>query len=75
MLNVGNFGKACVPKTDVGVSTLDKAAPLPERIEVALIRFKGYVLILLSGADLIATIRQLHQALDLAAPDRLSALY
>ena len=49
-----NVGKAFGPRPDGTTSTTANLAPLPERIEGALTRFPGRVLVVLSGADLTA---------------------
>jgi exosortase A-associated hydrolase 1 len=49
-----NVGKAFGPKADSGASAADDAAPLPARMQGALTRFTGRVLVVLSGADLTA---------------------
>jgi exosortase A-associated hydrolase 1 len=49
-----NVGKAFGPKPDTGTPAAGDAAPLPERMQGALTRFKGRVLVVLSGADLTA---------------------
>lgn len=56
----GNVGKAFGPKADASAgdganaSAPDQAATLPERMQGALARFGGRVLVVLSGADLTA---------------------
>ena len=49
-----NVGKAFGPKPDTGTPAAADDAPLPERMQGALTRFKGRVLVVLSGADLTA---------------------
>jgi len=47
-------GQAFGPKPDAGPAAPGGAAPLPERMQGALTRFGGRVLVVLSGADLTA---------------------
>jgi exosortase A-associated hydrolase 1 len=49
-----NVGKAFGSKADTGASASENAAALPERMQDALTRFGGRVLVVLSGADLTA---------------------
>ena len=49
-----NVGKAFGPKPDTAAPASGEAAALPERMQGALARFKGRVLVVLSGADLTA---------------------
>ncbi|QOL50939.1 hydrolase 1, exosortase A system-associated [Massilia litorea] len=49
-----NVGKAFGPKLDAGTAASRDGAPLPERMQGALTRFGGRVLVVLSGADLTA---------------------
>jgi exosortase A-associated hydrolase 1 len=49
-----NVGKVFGSKADPGASASENAAALPERMQDALTRFGGRVLVVLSGADLTA---------------------
>jgi exosortase A-associated hydrolase 1 len=49
-----NVGRAFGPKSAAGPDAAGSASPLPERMQGALARFGGRVLVVLSGADLTA---------------------